>query len=86
MSKNHSTAPGKPGKPSPDFPLPAPRRLLVSEEQGKNRIFGPWGDPDAIPARSRFLARPEHGFGYLLTFAPLNNVSASRRSSRSSSH
>src|ERR1700730_9200327 len=52
MSKDHSTAPGKPGKPYPEFPLTAhPAGYWCKKIRGKIHYFGPWDDSDGALAR-----------------------------------
>jgi integrase len=52
MSKRNSTAPFKPSKPYPEFPLTAhPAGYWCKKIRGKIHYFGPWADPDGALAR-----------------------------------
>src|ERR1700751_3641287 len=47
MSESHPTAPIKPVKPYPEFPLTAhPAGYWCKKIRGKLHYFGPWSDPD----------------------------------------
>src|SRR5262245_40163334 len=58
MSEKDSTAPAKPSKPYPDFPLTAhPTGYWCKKIRGKIHYFGPWADPDG--ALARYLERKD---------------------------
>ena len=51
MPENNSTAPAKPSKPRPDFPLtPHPTGRWCKKILGRLHYFGPIADPDAALA------------------------------------
>src|SRR5262249_32703161 len=52
MSEKDSTAPAKPSKPYPDFPLTAhPAGYWCKKIRGKIHYFGKWDDPDSALAK-----------------------------------